>query len=108
MKVLYFGILLLLTGLVSCESNKLISVKIIDKETKLPIDSVFVEVNAGKDGDYTKSRTSGYSNASGEFKTQLMIGCADGCYDIQMIYSKRSYHQKTELNNTEGIIVLER
>jgi hypothetical protein len=93
--------------LTSCETNKLISVTVVDKITKKPLDSVFVKVNAGKNGDYTKNSASGYTNADGKFETHLMIGCAFGCYDIYIDYTKNGYVKKTELNKTEGIMELE-
>jgi hypothetical protein len=109
MKIIQYTITVFVLGftLISCETNKRISVTVIDKITRKPIDSVFTEVNAGKNGDYTKNSTKGYTNSSGKFETHMMIGCAFGCYDVYMKYSKNGYVQKTELNKTEGLIELE-
>lgn len=109
MKTIQLIIALLVLGitLVSCEANKLISVTVVDKVTKQPVDSVFVKVNAGKNGDYTKNSTSGYTNSSGKFETHMMIGCTFGCYDIYIDYDKSGYVHKTEFNKTEGVVELE-
>lgn len=93
--------------LFACEKNKRIKLELIDKNTHAPLDSVFISIDAGYDGDYTKNHAEGYSNKSGQFETFMMIGCARGCYDIQINYAKSNYKLKKELNNTEGIIELE-
>ncbi len=98
----------LLFALSSCEVNKLISVTVIDKQTKQPLDSVFVEVKAGKDGNYNKSTARGYTNAKGKFETHLMIGCANGCYDVYTEYTKSSYTKTVELNKTEATVEMKR
>lgn len=94
-------------SLIGCEANKQISVTVIDKLTKQPIDSVFIEVKAGKNGDYTKNSAKGFTNSNGKFETQMMIGCALGCYDIYMEYNKGGYVHKSELNKIEGVVELE-
>lgn len=100
-------LLLIITSLFfSCEANKHISVTVLNSLTKQPLDSVLVKVNAGKNGDYNKSTSEGYTNSSGKFETYMMIGCAFGCYDIYISYSKNGYKDKKELNNTEGAIEL--
>ena len=90
----------------SCEANKHISVTILNSLTKQPIDSVSVKVNAGKNGDYNKNTSEGFTNAEGKFETYMMIGCAFGCYDIYVSYSKNGYKDKKDLNVTEGTIEL--
>ena len=109
MKIIQFAIAVVITGitLISCEEYKLISVTVVDKVTRQPIDSVFVDVKAGKNGDYTKNHAKGYTNSDGKFETHMMIGCAFGCYDIYMEYDKKDYVHKAELNKTEGLIELE-
>ena len=98
--------LIFVTFLISCETNKHISVTIIDAVTKKPVDSVFVKVNAGKNGDYNKNYSEGYTNVSGNYETEMMIGCSFGCYDIYMEYSKEGYENKKDFNVTEGTILL--
>ena len=93
--------------MISCEANKLISVTVVDKLTKKPIDSVLIEVKAGKNGDYTKNYSKGFTNSDGKFETHMMIGCAFGCYDIYLEYDKSTYVHKLELNKTEGLSELE-
>lgn len=105
--LILFAIIISGIILVSCESNKLISVVVIDKATKQPVDSVSIEIKAGKKGDYTKNYAKGFTGPSGKFETHMMIGCAFGCYDIYMEYDKKGYAHKVELNVTEGIIELE-
>lgn len=109
MKTIQFITTFLVIGiiLVSCEANKNISVTVVDKITKQPVDSVFIEIKAGKNGDYTKNYSSGYTDSNGKFETQMMIGCAFGCYDIYMEYTKVGYAFKKELNTTEGLVELE-
>jgi hypothetical protein len=109
LKTIRFTILIVILGitLISCETNKQISVTVIDKLTKQPIDSVLIEVKAGKNGDYTKNYAKGYTDSNGKFETNMMIGCSFGCYDIYMEYDKNGYAHKKELNHTEGLIELE-
>ena len=98
--------LIIATFLISCESYRHISVIVIDEVTLEPIDSVFIKVNAGKDGDYNKNYDEGYTDISGKFETEMMIGCSFGCYDIYIEYSKEGYETKTDLNLIEGSIFL--
>lgn len=97
---------LILTFLISCESNKQISIKVINAINNAPIDSVYIKVNAGKNGNYNKSTCEGYSNNNGVYKTDIMIGCSFGCYDIYIEYSKKGYQTKTDFNITDGTILL--
>ena len=98
--------LIIAVSLISCEGYKHISVTVIDEVTREPIDSVFVKINAGKNGDYNKNYDEGYTNISGKFETDMMIGCSFGCYDIYMEYSKKGYETRTDLNLIEGRILL--
>jgi aspartate/glutamate racemase len=109
MKTIRLALSLFLIGTLffSCETQKHISVIVVDKTTKQPIDSVFVQVKAGKNGDFTKNTAEGYTNTAGKFETSMMIGCSFGCYDIKMIYSKKGRVLKEDMNITEGIIELE-
>ena len=109
-KIIQLITAILIAGItfVSCEQNKLITVTVVDKQTRQPLDSVYIEIKAGKKGDYTKTNKSGYTNSAGKFETHMMIGCSFGCYDIFMEYSKSGYTRKKELNMTEGMVELER
>jgi 5-hydroxyisourate hydrolase-like protein (transthyretin family) len=93
-------------ALVACESQQHISVYVVDEITGEPVDSVFVEVKAGKNGDYTKNYDSGYTDESGHYETYMMIGCSFGCYDIQTIYKKDGYAVIKQLNNIRDTIFL--
>ncbi len=90
----------------SCETNKHILVTVIDSATNQPIDSVNVKVNAGKNGDYNKSYSEGFTDENGKFETSLMIGCSFGCYDIYIEYSKAGYKNKKDFNITEGSVFI--
>jgi hypothetical protein len=102
----FFSLSLIAILFISCETNKHISVTVLNSLTKQPIDSVFVKVNAGKNGDYNKNNSQGFTNSAGKFDTYMMIGCAFGCYDIYVSYSKEGYQEKKDLNITEGTIEL--
>ncbi len=109
MKRLTLLIPILMIGifLTSCESQKHISVTVIDKNTGQPLDSVLVKINAGKKGNYNMSTAEGYTDPNGKFETDIMIGCTFGCYDIYSEYNKKGYTKKTEFNKTEGKVELE-
>ena len=70
MKIIRFTIAVVIIGitLISCEEYKLISVTVVDKVTRRPVDSVFIEVKAGKNGDYTKNNAKGYTNSEENLK----------------------------------------
>ncbi|HKK66876.1 MAG TPA: hypothetical protein VJ946_01650 [Bacteroidales bacterium] len=92
---------------ISCESQRQISVHVFDKNTGAPLDSVLVDVNAGKNGDYTKSSASGYTDESGHFETSIMIGCTFGCYDIQTTYTKDNYKTVVLLNDERDTVEMQ-
>jgi len=109
MKTCLFSIIFFLTitiSLFSCEADKHISVKVIDAITKKPVDSVFIKIKAGKNGDYHKNYKEGYTDTSGKFETNMMIGCSFGCYDIYVEYYRRGYENKIDFNITEGTVLL--
>lgn len=94
------------TLIFSCESQKQISLYIIDSNSNKPLDSVLVEVNAGLNGDYSKSTAKGYTNASGKFETSMMIGCTPKCYDIKIHCSKNDYQAVDLFNQTDDTVVM--
>lgn len=94
--------------LIACESQQHISVTVVDKDSGEVLDSVFVQVNAGKNGSYDKNSADGFTDENGKYETYMMIGCSFGCYDIQMSYSKSGYKNLIQLNNTSGTISLEK
>ncbi len=111
MSVLKSSIFLLLTIFVfaftSCESYETVSFVVKDSATHENIDSAFVQVKAGKNNDYEKSGTTGYTDSTGYFSGSFMIGCAFGCYDIFVECSKPGYKlYKSELNNIPDTIWL--
>lgn len=102
-KIVYIGILLLL---ISCERQVEINVTCVDSQTLQPLEGVEVRVNAGLDGDYNKSTTSGITDSVGNFKDNIMIGCPSTCYDIYITYNKPGYDEKVNLNETDGQVKL--
>ena len=98
----------LLSSLFACEKRERISITVLDAQSRMPIDSVKVEVRAGKNGDYTKNHGIGFTDSTGRFEISMMIGCSFGCYDIYMDYSKPGYISKTEFNHTLGDVELSR
>jgi len=93
---------------VACESQKHISVTVIDEVTRQPLDSVFVQVDAGNNGVYNKNSDDGFTDESGKYETYMMIGCSFGCYDIRMTYTKSGYEKLIQLNNTIDTISLKK
>lgn len=91
----------------ACESRVEIKVLVLDKVSLLPIDSVFVDVGAGKNGDFTKSGTEGYTDSLGKMESSMMIGCSGGCYDYKITYSKEGYRSITEENTLRDTVYLE-
>lgn len=102
-KIIYFLFIFLIS---SCESMKKIEVQCVDAQTGQPLSGVKVSVNAGLDGDYTKSTASGETDSAGWYKTDLMIGCSAGCYDIYITYEKEGYDERKDLNEIEGVVKL--
>ena len=92
----------------SCERHLVLSGKVIDSTTNEPIDSVFVEFNGGKKGNFNKSHCETYTDSTGTYETSMMIGCAFGCYDVMSSFSKNGYKTKQEFNFEKGIVVLEK
>ncbi len=110
-KIKYSAALIILTIVsVSCKTHQTISVMVVDKLTKQPIDSVSVVVTDGKKsngGDSRSNSVSGYTDSNGNFKASLQIGLAFGMNQISSEYSKNGYANKTELNKTTGKVELE-
>lgn len=91
----------------SCESYKTVEFVVKDAVTYQTLDSVFVHVKAGKNNDYEKSGTEGYTDSTGVFKGSFMIGCSFGCYDIFVECSKPGYKSYTsEMNEIPDTIWL--
>ncbi|MBI3135351.1 MAG: hypothetical protein HYZ14_11810 [Bacteroidetes bacterium] len=93
--------------MLACESQVHIQLTCKDAITHKPLEGVAVSVQAGLNGDYTKSTAQGTTDAAGFFETFLMIGCPGKCYDIYITYSKEGYQSKKELNVTDGEVLLE-
>lgn len=108
LKYFIFSIVLFtIVSLVACESNQLVKIVVLDSETHQPIDSVFVEFKAGKNDDFTKSGTSGYTDSIGSFTGDFMIGCSFGCYDYFFECSKPGYEKfVSEMNINDADVIL--
>lgn len=111
MKIIWFSafILLLSLFLISCKDHEDISVLVIDKISKQPIDSVFVKVTEGKrdGGDWSDNAVTGYTDTNGKFEATIRIGYAFGNNHIYLGYEKEGYVYKEEVNKTEGTVELE-
>jgi hypothetical protein len=113
MKTIQILITTLIIGflLSSCEGPKYFSVTVIDKATKQPVDSVFVEVKVMA-GNKEKSayNLKGYTDSSGKFIREEMIGYGLSMrhWDFSMEYHKKGYLPKAEINQTEGLVELEK
>lgn len=95
--------------LISCESYQTVEMTVKDAETMTVLDSVLVDVKAGKNGNYEMSGTSGYTDSLGNFSGSFMIGCSFGCYDIYVECSKPGYKKYTsEMNVIDDVILLEK
>lgn len=111
MKMIQFFILVTILSIAgfSCKNHEKISVVVIDKITKKPIDSVFVKVSDGKKdgGDWSDNAVKGFTDSDGKFEAIINIGYAFGNNHIYLRYDKKGYVFKEEVNKTEGIVELE-
>jgi hypothetical protein len=92
--------------LISCEAQKEINVFVLNEETGSPISGALVKVMAGKGGDFTKSGDEGHTNRNGNYETNIMIGCAGGCYDIKINYSKEGFKTVERMNQIQDTVYL--
>lgn len=97
------GLVLLCITLLSCESHEEVHMVIIDKSTNLPIDSVYVNIGAGLDGDFTKSGIEGYTDSTGQFFGNFMAGFK---YKTKMTCSKEGYEIFTLSNEYRDTVYL--
>jgi len=103
--LLYLLTLVIIFSIVACESQKQVFVTVYDTVSKKPLDSVHVVIKAGKNGDYSKSGSQGYTDSSGSFNTFFMIGCSFGCYDVLVEFHKKGYALFTDFNPKDSSIV---
>ena len=109
MKKIQFAITLIIITVISfsCESYYPISLTVVDKITKQPLDSVLVKVtdsrlnNLGK----PKSSVTGYTDINGNFYGSIQFGF--GKHQINSEFRKNGYVTKTEFNKTTGKVELE-
>lgn len=98
-------VFLLIQVFLSCERREEIAITVIDKTSQSPLDSVFVDIKAGKNEKYNKNSSEGYTDSTGNYSTSMSIGCTGGCYDIFITYSKEGYKEISELNNYNGAVI---
>lgn len=92
--------------MIACESPMHFKVQVLDAASFKPIDSAIVVFGAGKNGDFTKSGTSGITGPNGEFNGSFMIGCSFGCYEIKIDVNKKGYLPFTLFNPRDTIQVM--
>lgn len=85
---------------VSCEGYRCAQGTVVDMETKLPLDSVVVEV-------ITAQPKYQFSDSLGMFKVCNSIGkCTPDCKDIMIRFSKSNYKTITLINPEKDAIVI--
>ncbi len=93
--LVFFGYLLICS---SCEGNRIAHGYIVDQQTFLPIDSVYVEVLTGTDTIY--------SDSTGHYYVSNPFGkCIPDCTDIRIKYSKSRYQTFVKENPEEGEVI---
>ncbi len=102
---LFISAIVILLSLMACEANKQVFVTVYDQVSKKPVDSVYVVIKAGKNGDYTKSGAMGYTDSTGRFNTFFMIGCTFGCYDVFVEFNKNGYSPLTTFDPKDSSVV---
>src|ERR1051326_308101 len=100
------------TMLSSCYTlHETVSVKVVDKITQLPIDSVHVKFTDGNKcgGDHNCNPIEGYTNSNGEFKGILRQTISfNQKASIYSEYDKKGYIIKKEIDKPTGFIELEK
>ena len=89
-QILAKGITMLIFGItfISCDCRQNVSGKVLDSETKKPIDSVYVhKINK----DYGK-----YTSENGIFEINATSGGLFGCPAMKIVLTKKGYEQKIE------------
>lgn len=84
--------------IISCDCNQNVSGKVLDNESKQPIDSVYVH-KVGR--DYGE-----YSLKNGEFKLSYTDGGLFGCPDMNIVLTKEGYEiENVSIPNSENRII---
>jgi len=97
-KIINRATLILLLSFSSCDCYQNVSGKVIDFETKKPIDSVCVQK--------VNRKHCNYSDSEGNFKLQAISGGLFGCPPMKIILNKDGYKQKVEnINNGSSKII---
>lgn len=95
----------------ACEGPQSFSVRVLDKQSKRPIDSVLVQIRAFSGKEARKPyNMKGYTDATGKYQAEEMIGYGlfPRKWHFYMDYSKDGYQFKSELDVLEGEVFLER
>jgi|21_taG_2_1085346.scaffolds.fasta_scaffold34811_2 hypothetical protein len=90
------GILLLILGiiLIACDCHQNVSGKVLDSDSKTPLDSVYVHKISR---DYGK-----YTTENGTFELDATSGGLFGCPPMKIILNKKGYKQKVEEIENSG------
>ena len=83
-----FVLLFLTSMLYSCDCNQIVEGIVLDKDTKQPVDSVYIQ-NIQK--HYDKS----FTNEKGHFVIRSISGGIGGCPTMKLELTKGSYETKT-------------
>lgn len=94
---------LLFLSLVSCESFEVIDIIVIDYSSGLPLDSVYVDIGSGTNGNYTQSGLTGYTDSLGRFNGDFMEGFR---YVSRTKITKEGYNPLTLQNEYRDTIYL--
>jgi hypothetical protein len=111
MKIIPFTITTLFLGLFlnSCEGPFHIQLTVVDKITKKPLDSVFVQVKTTTKNGQIQQQFSTYTDSTGKLREDgyKMVGFFSPHEDYHLEYDKKGYTHKVEMNKTDGLVELE-
>jgi hypothetical protein len=90
------GIIILIIGIstVACDCHQNVSGKVLDSNTKKPLDSVYVHKITKDYGEYTSE--------NGMFELSATSGGLFGCPPMKIILNKKGYEQKVEEIENSG------
>ena len=90
------GIIILIIGIstVACDCHQNVSGKVLDSNTKKPLDSVYVHKITKDYGEYTSEK--------GIFELSATSGGLFGCPPMKIILNKKGYEQKAEEIENSG------
>ena len=89
-------IILLIIGvtIISCDCHQNVSGKVLDSDSKKPLDSVYVHKISREYGKYTSE--------NGTFELDATSGGLFGCPPMKIVLNKKGYEQKEEEIENSG------